>query len=496
MARKVTTLFIKDDSINLLVMKGSQVEMWASLLLEPGLVSQGLILDEGQVADKVKELFKLEGVSTRKVVAGLSGLDSLYRIITLPELPEAILPEAVKREASRVMPVSLDEAYFSYQLIPAPAGEKRVFLATFPRNTADALIRTLRRADLEPYLMDLAPLALCRVPDEPRAIIVNARLDHLDIVVIADRLPQLIRRLSILNEEESLSEKMSTITDEFSRTVAFYNSSHLENPLDSTVPVFVCGDLAEAPELWQSLVGRLGSSVSLLPASVESPEGFNSNEFMVNIGLALKELLPENAEANFSIVNFNVLPETYLPKALPVVRILTWVGVAVGVAAIVFMGLLVRNAAADTDELRYELAVAEALVNQRRVEIGVLREEIRSVGAQIGPVEEQIKPVEAAEGVLSGKLASLKGERERANEDLTQIAALLPGDVDLTEVNHMGDSLTVNGLAPYETHVFQYAIALRASGQFPEVIISSIVEDIKEVEGEKFERYQFQFTLR
>ena len=101
MAKRVTTLFIRDNNINLLVMKGRRVEKWANLPLEPGLVSQGLIVDEAQEASRVKELFKLERVTTRKVIAGLSGQNSLYRIITLPELPEAILPEAVKHEASR-----------------------------------------------------------------------------------------------------------------------------------------------------------------------------------------------------------------------------------------------------------------------------------------------------------------------------------------------------------------------------------------------------------
>ncbi len=70
MARKITTLFIRDNSINLLVMKGRRVEKWASLLLEPGLVSQGVVLDEAQVAGKVTELFKLEKVRKREVIAG------------------------------------------------------------------------------------------------------------------------------------------------------------------------------------------------------------------------------------------------------------------------------------------------------------------------------------------------------------------------------------------------------------------------------------------
>src|SRR3972149_3882907 len=278
MAKQITTLFIRDTSINLLVMKGRQVEKWASLPLEPGLVSHGLIVDEAQVADKVKQIFKETGAKTNNVITALSGHDSLYRIITLPELPQAILPGAQKPQAKRTLPTPLEEVYFSYQRIPAPRGENRIFLAAFPRNLTDAMARTLHQAGVRPHLLDLAPLALCRIPNEPQAIIVNARLEHVDIIVLADRLPQVIRRVSLPGEAaESLEEKLPFMAEEFHRTVAFYNSSHLEKPLDSTVPVFICGDLAEKPESWPSVVSRAGYAVSSLPSPVETPEGFNPN---------------------------------------------------------------------------------------------------------------------------------------------------------------------------------------------------------------------------
>ena len=487
MAKKVTTVFIRDTAVNLLVMKGMLVEKWASLPLEPGLVSQGLIQDEAEVASRVKELFKLEKVTTTKVIAGLSGLDSLYRMITLPEVPEAILAEAVKHEARRIIPVSLDQVYLSYQPIPDPRGETRIFLAAFPRNVADALLRTLRQAGLEPYIMDLAPLALCRIPNEPRAIIVNTRLEHLDIMVIADRLPQLIRRLSLPGEAQSLSEKLPAITEEFSRTVAFYNSSHLERPLDSTVPVFICGELAEAPETWQSLVGNLDYSVSLLPSPVESPDGFPVNEFMVNIGLALKELLPEKAEANFSIVNLNTQPEVYLPKAVRLPNILVPIGMVVGIGLLAYMGFLVYNEITYTGELRSELASIEDRVLLQR-------QAILAVNGEIEQMELQIEPVEAATNTFNTTLTSLGEGREQVDGDLSEIVSLLPTSVNRYTVNHGGDSVTVSGMTSSdEDDIFKYARDLRSSGRFPIVLISSITAE--EEEGE-IEGFNFEFLLK
>ena len=462
MAKKVTTLFIRDNSINLLVMKGEQVEKWASLPLEPGLVSQGLIVDEAQVADKVKQIFEETGVNVSQVITALSGHDSLYRIITLPDLPEAILPEAVRREAKRTIPTPLEEAYFSYQRLPTERGEGRVFLASFPRNPTDALVRTLRQAGVKPHIMDLAPLALCRIPNEPRAIIVNARLDHLDVMVIADRLPQVIRRLSLPSEAESLEEKLPLIAEEFNRTVAFYNSSHIEKPLDSTAPVFVCGDLAEAPETWQSVVGQSDYSVSPLISPVEPPEGFSSNDFMVNIGLALKELLPENEEANFSLVNFNALPEVYTPERFSIVRVLVPVGIAVGIGLIIFTVILIQNNRANIEELHSEVAVAEGRVTQRQAEIAALNA--------------QVVPVEAAASELNAKIIAMERRRATIHEDLTEIDRLAREKVNLGGVTHGGSSVAVSGTASDEDDIFRYARDLRNSGRFSKVWISSITE--------------------
>ncbi|MGA8848395.1 MAG: pilus assembly protein PilM [Dehalococcoidia bacterium] len=460
MAKKVTTLFIRDTSINLLVMKGRQVEKWASLPLEPGLVSQGLIVDEAKVADKVKQIFRETGAKAKKVITAVSGHDSLYRIITLPDLPEAILPEAVKREARRTIPTPLEEVYFSYQRLRSPKGESRIFLVTFPRNLVDALVRTLHQAGVRPYIMDLAPLALCRIPNEPTAIIVNARLEHLDVTVLADRIPQVIRRLSLAGEAESLEERLPVIAEEFKRTVAFYNSSHIEKPLDANVPVFVGGDLAEAQETWPSVVGGGGYSVSPLPSPVELPEGFNPNEFMVNIGLALKELLPEKGEANFSLVNFNALPQVYVPPRFSIARVLIPVVAIIGIGLIIFGVIFVLHNRAYTENLRSQLESVQGSVTQKQSEIATL-------GAQLGSLE-------ATASELDNRITTMEQGRAMFYDDLTQIVTLAAEKVTLSSVGQGGSSVTVQGVASDENEIFSYARALRSGGRFSEVWIKSI----------------------
>ena len=454
MAKRVTTLFIRDTGINLLVMKGNQIEKWAGSPLEPGLVSQGLIVDEAQVADQVKQLFEETGAKTNKVTVALSGHDSLYRIITLPELPEAVLPEAVRREAQRTIPTPLEEVYFSYQRLPPQTlGENRVFLATFPRNLVDALMRTLRQAGVKAHVMDLAPLALSRIPNEPRAIIVNARLDHLDVIVLADRLPQVIRRLSLPGEAESLEERLPLIAEEFNRTVSFYNSSHMEHALDNKVPVFVSGDLEEVPDMWPSVVGGGAYTVSALPSPVEVPEGFSTNQFMVNIGLALRELVKEEEGANFSIVNFNALPEAYVAPSFSMVRVLIPVVTVIGIGLIVFLVILIMNNRADIAQLGPEVASAEGKVTQLQRDVSTLNTQIASAGG--------------AADVLSSTLTSIARGRAVILSDLREIDRLAGETVSLGTVSHTGSSISMNGATPDVDRIFLYARALRDSEEAP-----------------------------
>jgi type IV pilus assembly protein PilM len=466
MAKKVTTLFIRDTAINLLVMKGGKIEKWASAPLEPGLVSQGLVVDEAQTAGKVKQIFRQARTRTDNVILGLSGHDSLYRIIALPELPDGVLPEAVRREAQRTIPTPLEEVYYSYQRIPSPKGECRVFLVTFPRNVVDALMRTLRQAGVKPNVLELAPLALCRIPNLPRAIIINARLDHLDVMVLADRLPQVIRRLSLPGEAGPLEEKLPFIAEEFNRTVAFYNSSHLENPLDSTVPVFVCGDLTGVPETWPSLIGQADYPVSALSSLVEVPAGFNSDEFMVNIGLAFKELLPDKQEINHSSVNFNALPEAYVPPGFSIARVLVPVGLIVGIGLVVLMGILVLHNRAGIETSRSQVMAAEKGVAQQQTEVTQLRASVQAT--------------EGKADVLHNMLDTIEGRRAVILDDLIEVTRLAGESVNLGTIGHTGSSVTISGNAPDVDHIFRYARDLRNSKdlvgdpRFSSVWISSI----------------------
>jgi hypothetical protein len=269
-----------------------------------------------------------------------------------------------------------------------------------------------------------------------------------------------IRRLVLPGEAESLEERLPLIAEEFNRTVAFYNSGHMEKPLDATVPVYVCGDLAEKPETWKMVVSQANYPLSALPSPVELPEGLNPNEFMVNIGLALKELLVDKEGANFSIVNFNALPEAYVPPHFSMTRVLVPVGTAIGIGLLVLGVILVLNGRANMASLESQATTIERSVLQLQGEVARLNTQVGSVGA-------------AASG-LSTAVANMERGRTSIYEDLREIVDLAAGKVTLGTVNHVGTVITLTGVAPSVDSIYSYARALRESPRFSSVWVSKV----------------------
>jgi type IV pilus assembly protein PilM len=502
MGKKVT-LYIEDNEIKLLVTRGNTVEKWASFLLEPGLVSDGVIIDEDKVADNIRSLMKLLKISKRRISVCLSGLNSIFRVISLPELPQAILPEAVHNEANRVIPVPLDQVYIAYQPLRSPRGETRLFLVAYPKNSTESLIATMQKAGLKTHAMDLAPLALVRNANEPKAIIVNSWLTYLDIVIMADREPRLIRSLSLPVDGSSMEEKLPAIAEEISRTIAFYNSSYPAEPLDQSVPVLVAGDLSQLQDSWERLVGEDTYTVSALTTPMQVPGTFDPGLFMVNIGLAIKGKSFKNGEDYSSIVDINILPEAYRPVPFRLTRVIVPPIAALLVTAAVFTVFAINDLNQQTSTLKSETEDLNSQLSDVRSNILTINKtisdrnnEIETLPQELIPLEEQLLEVQTTTDSLEAQLTGLEEDLDKTNRDIIEVVNLLPDNINLLAVNYLNVSeITLSGSAPSESEIFTYARALRSGGRFPNVHIASITQKVELVLEEEVISYIFEFTL-
>jgi type IV pilus assembly protein PilM len=459
MAKEQASLYIDDAAIYVLLSRGRQVLKWASSPLEPGLVTEGLIRDEDAVCAKLTELWQSLGVKTRKVIVGISGIGYLFCVVTLPELPKELLPEAVMREASAALGISTKDVYISWQITGSTSGEITVYVGALPRSTVDALVSTVRKAGLDPYLADTKPLSIARTATEPLAIIADAQSASFDIVILADSMPEVVRSLP-LPREASLEEKLPTIVEELSRAIVFYNSAHGDKPINPEVPISVSGELAEREDIWEQVSGGQKRPVQVLPSPMATPEDFPANRYLTNIGLALKEVLAsEKGAIVYSRIDFNAVPENYLPKPRKLADIAFVPTIVTGVALVAIFAFFGVSTYAHNNTLKAELAA----INQRAAAQQVRAEDIIAL-------TKKVTSVEAVRDALAADLDAFEADRGKINGDLAEANSCLPGMAKLGKMSLSKSgggastqyTLTIEAYANNVEDILRYGKDLRA----------------------------------
>lgn len=462
------TLDIEDTCIKMMVVKGRRVETAATLPLEPGQVEDGVVVDKPAVSQRIKELMAAHGVVEKQVVLSISGIHSIYRVVSLPRLPKGLLSEAARREMDRVMPVPLNELYTSWQAIPVSDIEIAICLVGLPRNTIDAMLDTLHEAGLESSVMDIRPLALARVTDEKDALIINVQPASFDIVVMVDGIPELLRSLPFPSGDVSAADKVAAVKEELDRTVTFYNSSHKASPINENIAAFVSGELGDM------LVEALGYPVKPLPEWLSYPEGFVASEYAANIGLALKQGGIGRSQVR---VDINVVPAAYLPKPRPIVEVVSWAFVVIAVAVLVPLAVLTQREYRESSALQTQVDAAQLQVRVRE-----------GTKADVEELQAKVAQAKAATAVFEQPLDDFEAQRERVNRDLSKVTSLLPGTIDLDSIDYGEEDLEISGTAPDEAAILSYCRSLRDTGRFSEVLVS----DMHEVE---YNEWDFTLTL-
>jgi type IV pilus assembly protein PilM len=189
MAKNTTTLYISDTGIRLMVTRGKRVTKLAYMPLDVDLADLAEEEKENDLVEKIRLIFKSNHVSAKKIILGISGLHCLTRPVSLPELPKAMIDEAITREQSGP-PGTLDQLYISWQIVSSLDSKIQVFVVAIPKIIADALVRILYKAGYKPYLMDIKPLALARVSREATALIVDIQPKEFDIIIMSKGIPR------------------------------------------------------------------------------------------------------------------------------------------------------------------------------------------------------------------------------------------------------------------------------------------------------------------
>jgi type IV pilus assembly protein PilM len=465
----MVTLDIEDNAIKLMVVKGKQVEMAASLPLEDGLVHDGTIVDPAAVGRRISELLAAHGINEKRVAVGISGIHSIYRVVNVPKLPKRLLDQAAQEEMERAMPVPLNELYTSWQAIPLSDIETAICLVGMPRSTVDAMLETLHQAGLQPEVMDVRPLALARIADERDALIINAESVGFDIVAVINGIPELLRSLPFPDDTASPDDKIAEVKEELERTIAFYNSSHKGVEITNRMAAFVSGELGDM--LAQTLEYR----VKPLPQLLSYTDGLNISEYAANVGLALGQTRTELSPAR---VTLNVTPEVYQPRTFPVIQLASWAFIVVSIIVLLLFGISTMQSYMQNIDLVAQVRGIQTQLENRQ-----------TTQTSIKQLQAQIDAATKNSAVFTQALDTAKSERATVTNALSTTTSLLPGIIDVSSIAYNAGTLTVSGVAPDDTTVINYVRDLTNSGQFSSVLISNMSEA-------EFNQWQFTLTIK
>ncbi|MGI6380711.1 MAG: type IV pilus biogenesis protein PilM [Anaerolineae bacterium] len=288
--RDVTTLAFEAGGLRYLATKGARVIKWGSLELPQGLIKNGLITNPVEMGTILHELFTQQELDRRRVVTALTGLRSIPRILTLPKLQASLLAETIAREARKEMPLSLDDLYLSWDTHEGQGEMQRIYLLGVPRDLMDAQVKALEAASIQPYVMDLKPLALIRAVNRPDAIIVNLELSSMDVILVQGFQPAIMRTFSLEEDDLSIEGRLDRLVNELVQTTRFYDDSHPNAMISETTPLYMTGHLLGNRDAREYVAVSVEYPAAPVTSSIQAPSDMPVAEYMTNLGLSQKKV--------------------------------------------------------------------------------------------------------------------------------------------------------------------------------------------------------------
>jgi Tfp pilus assembly PilM family ATPase/Tfp pilus assembly protein PilN len=483
MPRSITTLYIDDTSIKLMVTRGKRVSKLGDVPLDINLMNNDAEAKQNELVTKIKHLIKTNKISTKRIIVGISGLHCISRPAILPQLPKTMMDEAFLREARRVFPVPPEQLHISWQIISSTEGNMQAFLVAVPRQIADPILNALNQVGLKPYLMDVKPLALARLVKEPTAILIDVQATEFDIVVISDGIPQPIRTISLPQETTSISDKLLIVKDELKRTIQFYNSNNPDKQISPDTIVYVSGILADEPDIYEELALETGYQVSPLISPLKSLKQLDASHYLANVGLALKELPKESGAL---LPNINTLPEDYLPKQINVNRLMAIPVAAIAIGLVIVLALTIKGASASITTVQSQLDAAQFVIEKKQAQK-------KELNANIEDLQRRISGIESERDSYISAFNSIGQSSDAVNNDLLASVGEMVENLQLYNINHNGLGLSLTGRADSEQEVMKYVRNLQDTGRFGEITITNLSRII--VSDNETETSEMDFNL-
>ena len=431
-----------------------RVVKWASLALDPTLFEDGVISDLPALSAAVRQLMDSSGIKAKDVIASVSGLYSVSRIVAISTPPGGGVTarEAVLEAARDIMPLSMDELYLSWQTIAAGEDAQQALVVGVPRDVIDAEMQALRIAGLNPRILDLKAIALARAVNKKQALIFNIEPSSFDIIIVVNGIPEVMRTTAWQQDGFTGEDRVEHLAMNLELTVGFYNSRHHDTPLDPATPFFITGQMSRDLDLVEKLPVRVGYPFESLAPPLECPKHMPVSQYAVNIGLALKGRIPSKSleEDGYVPPDINLLPETYKPWKPSAKQVYSAGAVIAAIVLLFPLYQMTSGAMGKTADLQAEY-------NSLNNRMQLIQLEIRNREPLKQAISDYNTIVDMGGG-FTEDLRVINSEADRLG-------------VQVSSVAHDGKSIKVDCQTEPENYIVfrEYVTALEESGRFSSV---------------------------
>ncbi len=311
--KQLVGLDIGSSAIKLVQLKESKgryfLQKFGVKPLEPEVIVDGTVMDEGRVVSAIRELFEEANVKNKHVAISISGHAVIVKKISLPPMPDEELEGQVKLAAEQYIPFDINEVNIDFHVLPPdPSGDAQadmsVILVAAKKDKINELTELVKGAGLTPMIMDVDAFAIENMhaisypmaQDETTALVnVGASVMNVNIIrggvslftrdipLGGNRYTEAIQREMGMSYEEAEELKRGgragdtgpaqltnvidsvngEVASEIARTVDYFKTSMSNADLDR---VLICGGVARIKGLVQQLADRMQ-----VPVEVANP---------------------------------------------------------------------------------------------------------------------------------------------------------------------------------------------------------------------------------
>jgi len=288
MAKRIVTLSIEGTTLRILGSHGDSVDVWESVPFNPTFIKNGHVADPEGLGEVIRNVLTNMRLTGGTLMCAHSAVGSSSRILELPPVEKGQLESIVEREVRRTGGAAQDDSYLYWRALPASTGQQPVYILSVPKEPLDALMKAVAVGGLRPRIIELKPLALMRAVNRKDAIIANGETNCVEIVIVLDDVPVLIRSAFLGEGVLSSDYAVGRISDELVRTISFYNDSHQDEPLDHELPIYLTGAVAGSVSFAINVATLTGRPIQPLEPPLRYSAELPLAHYMVNMGLVLR----------------------------------------------------------------------------------------------------------------------------------------------------------------------------------------------------------------